>query len=125
MEGKCWSRAGPMWSGAPRNLTESRRVGTIIQALHQASPSVIPPETAQWDTRSEPDSQELICYNDLAPWNLVCGVDRWMFIDWDAAAPGTRFWDLAWESISFPAFEPGWDLQVAAAAMHALREDTD
>ena len=34
-------------------------------------------------------------HNDLGPWNLIAG-PTWAFIDWDIAAPGRRFWDLAW-----------------------------
>ena len=28
-------------------------------------------------------------------WNLVRDRDRWVFIDWDGARPGSRLWDLA------------------------------
>lgn len=112
---------GPLWhSAAPRTHTDLRRVGTIIRAMHNASVSFQAPDGAQWLTRYEPKEHEIICHNDLAPWNLVCGSDRWVFIDWDAAAPATRLWDLAWASISFPPFEPGCDLPAAATAMHTL-----
>ena len=112
---------GPLWSSiAPHTQTDFRRVGTIIRALHNAAVSFQVPEQARWNAHYEPDEHELICHNDLAPWNLVCGADRWVFIDWDAAAPSTRLWDLAWASISFPPFEPESDLPGAATAMHAL-----
>ena len=114
---------GPLWnSGGPHTQTDLRHVGTIIRTLHDAAASFQRPEGAQWNVRYEPDEPELICHNDLAPWNLVCGAARWVFIDWDAAAPATRLWDLAWASISFPPFEPDCDLPRAATAMHALLE---
>ena len=114
---------GPLWnSGAPRTQTDLRRVGTTIRTLHNAAVSFQAPEWAQWNARYEPDERNLVCHNDLAPWNLVCGTDRWVFIDWDAAAPATRLWDLAWASISFPPFEPECDLPRAVTAMHALLE---
>lgn len=112
---------GPLWaSSAPHTQTDLRRVGFIIRTLHDAAIAYRVPEEAQWNFRYEPDDHDLICHNDLAPWNLVCGSDRWVFIDWDAAAPSTRLWDLAWASISFPPIEPGSDLPVTATAMHAL-----
>ena len=112
---------GSLWhNNGPHTLTELRRVGGIIRALHRDAASFQVPEGAQWNTRYQLDQQEIICHNDLAPWNLVCGPERWVFIDWDASAPATRLWDLAWSSISFPPFEPGCDLRASAAAMHAL-----
>ena len=52
----------------------------------------------------------IIAHQDLAPWNLVIG-DRWAFIDWDTAAPGTRLWDLAYAVHGFVPLsaDPGGD----------------
>lgn len=112
---------GPLWHNSRTHTqTDLRRVGAIIRALHQAAVSFQVPEEAQWNTHYQLNKQDIICHNDLAPWNLVCGPDRWVFIDWDAAAPATRLWDLAWSSISFPPFERGCDLEIAATAMHSL-----
>ncbi len=112
---------GSLWHHSrSHSKAELRRVGGIIQALHQAAVSFQVPKEAQWNRRYQLNDHEIICHNDLAPWNLVCGPDRWTFIDWDAAAPATRLWDLAWSSISFPLFEPECDLGACATAMHAL-----
>jgi Phosphotransferase enzyme family len=112
---------GSMWDRERQNsLDDFRRVGRLIRSLHDAAASFAQPMIAQWDVLSIPDGHEIICHNDLAPWNLVCGADRWAFIDWDHAAPGTRLWDLAWATISFPPVEPDNDLSVAAIAIHAI-----
>ena len=114
---------GPMWYAGPRRThTDLHRVGSLIKAFHDAAASFKAPAWADWDTRAEPDGNDIICHNDLAPWNLVCHADRWTFIDWDNAAPGTRLWDLAWAAVSFPPFEPECDLWNAASALHALLE---
>jgi aminoglycoside phosphotransferase (APT) family kinase protein len=112
---------GAMWDRKHQNtLADLRRVGVLIRSLHDATASFTPPVFAEWEALSVPDGYDIICHNDLAPWNLVCGADRWAFIDWDNAAPGTRLWDLAWATISFPPVEPDCDLSVAATAIHAI-----
>ena len=113
---------GPLWHQADTHTaSELFRVGGIIRQLHDLAATF--PSTAEdtWNTRYQLPQSELVCHNDLAPWNLVCGDDdRWVFIDWDDAAPATRLWDLAWSCISFAHFAPGCDLRPCARAMGAL-----
>ncbi|WP_308196833.1 phosphotransferase family protein [Arthrobacter bambusae] len=72
----------------------------MVRAIHDASESFVPPRDARWNVAISSPGEELICHNDLAPWNLIIG-DRWTFIDWDAAAPSTRLWDLAYAAQAF------------------------
>lgn len=70
---------------------ELARVGGMVRAIHDASSTYEPSSSAVWDTAIAAPGADLVCHNDLAPWNLITG-DRWVFIDWDAAAPSTRLW---------------------------------
>ena len=43
-----------------------------------------------------PRTGDVICHNDIAPYNTVVADGRLAaFIDWDFAAPATRLWDIA------------------------------
>jgi thiamine kinase-like enzyme len=57
----------------------------LVRAVHDASAAYEPDSDSTWITPIPAPGAELICHNDLAPWNLLIG-DRWVFIDWDAAA---------------------------------------
>jgi Ser/Thr protein kinase RdoA (MazF antagonist) len=112
---------GVMWDTTkPAELEKLGSVGALIRKFHDAAATFVPPEAAHWDRLAVPDGTEIICHNDLAPWNLICGAERFTFIDWDNAAPGTRLWDLAWAAISFPPVVPGCDLPNAARSIRAF-----
>ena len=83
------------------------RVARLIRDYHAAVVSFMPPADAHWQTdgRDPIGTGELICHNDLAPWNLIVGEHEWAFIDWDLAAPGRRLWDLA---LAVCSFVPLW-----------------
>lgn len=85
------------------------RVGRLIRDLHEAVRDFTPPPDARWQVLIPPDRSEIIAHHDLAPWNLVAG-DRWVFIDWDCAAPGSRLWDLAYAAHGFVPLSanPAW-----------------
>ncbi|WP_194763297.1 phosphotransferase [Microbacterium sp. UFMG61] len=85
---------------APFTHDHLRRVGAMVRSIHDATGFFSPPRDAVWETAIPAPGDDLVCHNDLAPWNLVIG-DRWVFIDWDAAAPSTRLWDLAYAAQAF------------------------
>jgi thiamine kinase-like enzyme len=49
-----------------------------------------------WGTLIPPDGVELVVHHDPAPGNLVRRPSGWALVDWDAAGPGSRLWDLAY-----------------------------
>lgn len=95
-------------------------MGRVIREFHDASSSFKLLPAARWNLRMTPDGEDLICHNDLAPWNLIRHGDRWVFIDWDEAAPGTRLWDLSYAALTFPPMEPDCDLRPAAIRIAAI-----
>lgn len=73
------------------------RLARLVRRFHDAAASFIPPAGAAWQqTAAFPGGGEVICHNDLAPWNTVFARGRPVaFIDWDLAAPGPRWWDVS------------------------------
>lgn len=107
----------------PRDhLAAVRRVGGLIRDLHDAAAEFEPPPNARWNVVIEPDAEQLIVHHDLAPWNLVSGPGRWVFIDWDNAGPGSRLWDLAYAAHGFLPLAPGIPGADAAERLAALAD---
>ncbi|WAC65673.1 phosphotransferase [Agrococcus sp. SL85] len=103
----------------PLGRADLARVGRLVRAIHDASVGWRPPVGAAWDPVIAAPGAELVCHNDLGPWNLVLG-DRWTFIDWDGAAPSTRLWDLAYAAQAFALSDPAREPVEAAADLAAL-----
>lgn len=106
---------------APLTESELVRVGEIVRAIHDASQTYAPASSAVWNTVIPAPEDDLVCHNDLAPWNLIIG-ERWTFIDWDAAAPSTRLWDLAYAAQAFTLSDPGQPPGDAARRLTAFAE---
>jgi hypothetical protein len=109
----------------PLALPELRRLGALVRRLHDASAGFVPPPGARWQAHIPADGADLICHHDLAPWNLVRDGDRWVFIDWDAAAPGTRLWDLAYVAQTFAPLQAGGDPAADAPRLRAVVDGYD
>lgn len=78
------------------------RVARLIRDFHDAVQGFTPPPDPHWQVLLPAEGSEIIAHQDLAPWNLVAGPeDEWAFIDWDAAAPGTRLGDVAYAAHGF------------------------
>jgi hypothetical protein len=78
-----------------------RRAARLIREFHDAVEGFHPPPDAVWQNLIPAEGSGIIAHHDLAPWNLVIGADRWAFIDWDTAAPGSRLSDLAYAMHGF------------------------
>jgi len=104
----------------PATAAELDRVGRLIRDLHDALADFEPPPDARWDVVIPADRDEQICHHDLAPWNLVRADDRWVFIDWDGAGPGSRMWDLAYAAHGFVPMRAGGDPEVDGRRLRAL-----
>lgn len=111
---------GPL-AGEALTPSELHRVGAMVRAIHEASAGFALPADAVWDSAIPAPGAELVCHNDLAPWNLVTG-ERWVFIDWDAAAPSTRLWDLAYAAQAFTLNDPSRSPAEAAADLAAFAD---
>lgn len=103
----------------PLTQDDLLRVGLMIRRIHDASEAVVIPNPGAWNMLLPAGNPDLMCHNDLAPWNLVRG-DRWLFIDWDGAGPSTRLWDLAYAAQSFGMLFEGQPVKDAAARLSAL-----
>lgn len=73
-------------------------VARLARRYHDAVAGFHAPPDATWQfTVGAPKEGDVICHNDLAPYNTVFdGVRPIAFIDWDFAAPGPRIWDVAY-----------------------------
>jgi len=104
----------------PLTTAELRRLGRLVRGLHDAAADFRPPPGARWQVVVPPDREDLVCHHDLGPWNLVRNGDRWVFIDWDGAGPGSRLWDLAYVAHGFVPLNGGGDPAEDALRLRAL-----
>ena len=102
-----WKRPSPL----PNYVrSEDTLVGLaqLIRQFHDCGSGFSRPADAMWSLQEGASTDgEVICHNDLGPWNTVFVDARPVaFIDWDGAAPGPREWDLAYALYRFVPFQP-------------------
>jgi hypothetical protein len=73
-------------------------VARLTRSYHDAVADFVAPADAAWQfTVGAPRAGDVICHNDIAPWNIVFdGTRPRALIDWDFAAPAPREWDIAY-----------------------------
>jgi hypothetical protein len=93
---------------APDEALDPERIGAFMRQMHDALASFVPPPGVQWFEGLPGPGNELIIHQDISPSNIVVADDgRLVAIDWDAAAPGTRLWDLAHAAHAFAPLTRG------------------
>ena len=79
-------------------------IAHLLRRMHDASTTFESPPDPVWGD-CLPGKAEVICHNDLGPYNLVFGpAGQLGIIDFDRAAPGARSWDLAYAAYRFVPF---------------------
>jgi hypothetical protein len=75
----------------------------LLRRLHDATRGYAAPPGAVWQfAYPDPARHEVICHNDVAPYNMVFVAGRpRALIDFDTAGPGPRIWDLAYAAYTF------------------------
>ena len=106
---------------APDSALDPERIGAFMREMHDALATFVPPEGVQWFEGLAGPGADMIIHQDISPSNILVTPDgRLIAIDWDAAAPGTRLWDLAHAAHAFAPLSKG-GLDPAAAADRLAR----
>ncbi len=95
----------PAWCWTDETLVG---VARLLRRYHEAVADFAPPPDAHFRLASRPlTPREIVCHNDVAPYNLVRGPDgRLALIDWDVAGPGPAVDDVAFAARSFAPLHP-------------------
>jgi hypothetical protein len=95
----------PGWAWADSTLVD---MGRLLRRYHDAVADFIPPRDAAWRFGGGSlRPGEIICHNDVGPYNIVWRDKIVGLIDWDFAAPAEPVWDLAYTAWTFtPSHHP-------------------
>lgn len=78
-------------------------VASMLRSFHDASASFTPQPSMEW-MLSYPgeDPHEVMCHNDVAPYNVIFVNGKPTgIIDFDTACPGPRLWDMVYTLYTF------------------------
>lgn len=108
----------PAWVWSPQVLLDA--AGRLAR-LHQASTG-FDLTGAVWQLTSH-EPVEVVCLNDVAPYNMVFDDDHQLsgFIDIDTASPGPRVWDLAYLAYRVVPLTPNTDTGAGAPSTAGRR----
>ena len=78
-------------------------VAHLLRRLHDATIDFVPSPDAHWQfTYPIATQHEVICHNDVAPYNMVYRAGKTAaLIDFDTAGPGPRLWDVTHAAYRF------------------------
>ncbi len=88
-------------------------VAHFLRLYHDATVDYRPDPSTPWQF-IYPDSQrhEVICHNDVAPYNMIYRDEQpYALIDFDTAGPGPRIWDIAYAVYRFIPLSYASDIQ--------------
>lgn len=87
-----------MWSD-----TVLQAVARFLRHYHDATRDFVAPANAAWQSVYPDNSKhEVLCHNDVAPYNMVFVQEQpHALIDFDYAGPGPRAWDMAYAAYRF------------------------
>lgn len=116
IEGEVGNYPLPHYMWADESLIE---VARFLRRYHDLTASYTPPENALWQLPYPDHSRhEVICHNDVAPYNMVYTNGKpHALIDFDTAGPGPRVWDLAYAAYRFVPLMHASDPEIVALGL--------
>lgn len=98
----------PSWTRTERTLVQAAR---LIRRYHDAVADFVQPPGTCWRlTSAIAGPNEIVCHNDIAPYNVAYGrAGVTGLFDWDVASPGAPEFDLAFSAWHFvPLHDDEW-----------------
>ncbi|MDP9264519.1 MAG: phosphotransferase [Chloroflexota bacterium] len=117
-----WPLADAPFIHTEETLTAAAR---LLRRYHDAAATFAPPAGAAWRIVA-PGRFEVVCHNDMAPYNTVFREERPIaMIDWDLAGPAPRLWDVAWAAVTWVPLYGGDPAYATADLARRLRSFCD